>query len=50
MKKYSTPIAEILKLSSEDIMTLSGLRTGSEPGDEGAGIDFGGFGDTGLEV
>ena len=54
MKKYSSPVVEILELSSEDIMTISGglLLNEENVGTEGGKISFGdwGFGDSGMEV
>ena len=39
MKKYSSPIAEIMELSSEDIMIAS-VTLSKETGKEGAVLDF----------
>lgn len=41
MKKYSSPKAELLKLSSEDIMTVSSGVDLEGTGEAGGELDFG---------
>ena len=43
MKQYSSPVAELLKLATEDIMSLSPGLSSGETGGSGGEMDFGDF-------